>query len=87
MKKLELYHKLTCPHSAKVRRFIEINRVEDRIRFHDVEVEGGARQRLESLTGNQEVPCLVIDGVPLQESGAIVRWLDFHLVKPQRTAA
>ncbi len=78
--KLELYHRWHCPYSAKVRNFITINKLDQQIKFHEIEEDMRAEIRLENLTGKTRVPCLVIDNKPLLESQAIMDWLRDNLL-------
>jgi glutathione S-transferase len=43
--------------------------------MRDIHSEPGSRDDLLRIGGKGQVPCLVIDGKPLYESGDIVRWL------------
>jgi len=83
---LELIHKWACPYSAKVRDFIDAHELKDRITFMEINEAEGAKDRLAQLTGKTQVPCLVIDGKPMLESGDIIGWLDQNLVGNQGAA-
>jgi len=72
---LQLFHKWQCPYSAKVRDFIDTHGLNDRIEYAEITEDEGAKDRLAELTGKSQVPCLVVDGKPLLESDAIVKWL------------
>lgn len=72
---LQLFHKWQCPYSAKVRDFIDAHGLNDRIEYSEITEDESARGRLAELTGKSQVPCLVVDGTPLLESDAIVKWL------------
>ena len=73
--KLELYHFESCPYCVKVRNFIDSAKLRDKITYHDTMLDQEARKRLKELTGKSQVPCLVIDGKPMLESGDIIQWL------------
>jgi len=78
---LQLFHKWQCPYSARVRDFVDEHRLGDRIEYVEIQEAEGARDRLAGMTGKTQVPCLVVDGEPMLESGAIVEWLQQNLVK------
>ncbi|HLM41958.1 MAG TPA: glutathione S-transferase N-terminal domain-containing protein [Microvirga sp.] len=78
---LQLFHKWQCPYSARVRDFVDEHRLGDRIEYVEIQEAEGARDRLVGMTGKTQVPCLVVDGEPMLESGAIVEWLQQNLVK------
>jgi glutaredoxin len=77
---LELIHKWQCPYSARVRDFIDEHGLKDRIQYSEIHEAEGAQDKLMQLTGKTQVPCLVIDGKPMLESGDIVQWLQHNLV-------
>lgn len=74
--KLELYHKMECPYSAKVRAYLHDSGMQEMVTYHDIEKEDGASEELELLTGDTQVPCLVADGRPILESQKIVDFLE-----------
>ncbi len=78
---LQLFHRWQCPYSAKVRNFIDEHSLNDRIEYTEITEVDGAADKLSQLTGKSQVPCLVIDGQPMLESGDIVQWLQQNLVK------
>jgi glutaredoxin len=78
--KLELIHKWQCPYSARVRDFIEEHDLKDKVDFTEISEVAGAQDKLSHLTGKTQVPCLVVDGRPILESGDIVEWLQQNLV-------
>ena len=78
---IQLYHRWHCGYSARVRDFIEKQQLGDRIEFIELGEVKGAAAKLTELTGETQVPCLVIDGQPMQESAAIMQWLDANLVQ------
>ena len=77
---LQLYHRWLCPHSKRVRDFIDEQKLGDRIEFIEIGEVEGADAKLSELTGESQVPCLVIDGKPMLESTEIVGWLETNLV-------
>ncbi|HEY8381555.1 MAG TPA: glutaredoxin [Microvirga sp.] len=76
---LQLYHRWQCPYSKRVRDYIDEHRLNDRIEFIELGEAPDAEDRLDDLTGRSQVPCLVIDGEPMLESGDIVQWLQTNL--------
>ena len=81
---LELYHRKTCSFSRRVRTFIEDNGLKPRIVYHDIDEDPAARRKLRELTGEEQTPCLVVEGEPVLESDDIVAWLKAHLVDAPR---
>lgn len=73
----ELYYKPTCPYCQKVLRCMEENSVE--LPLVNI-LEGDNAERLIEIGGKRQVPCLVIDGKPLYESGDIVAYIEENLV-------
>lgn len=78
---LQLFHKWQCPYSARVRDFVDEHGLGDRIEYVEIHEAEGAKDKLAQITGKSQVPCLVVDGKPMLESGAIVQWLQQNLVK------
>lgn len=74
MPKLALYYFSSCPYCRMVLDVIE--RMDIDIDMHDIHLEEGARDELIRIGGKGQVPCLVIDGKPLYESGDIISWLE-----------
>ena len=72
---LELFHKQPCPFSAKVRNFIESEKLMNAIQYRDVEESNENKKSLEAATGDVQVPCLMVDGNPLLESAEIITFL------------
>ncbi|WP_026181788.1 glutaredoxin family protein [Alloscardovia criceti] len=70
---LELFYKEDCPYCHKVMDFMEENGI--RIEMNDVIANPHARERLISVGGKPQVPCLFIDGKPLYESLDIIDFL------------
>ncbi len=84
--KLELIHKWQCPYSARVRDFIDEQGLKDQIDYTEINEVEGAKDKLAELTGKSQVPCLVVDGKPMLESGDIVQWLQQNLAGQQGAA-
>ena len=70
---LILYQFEACPYCAKVRAAIKELGVELEVR--DTRENDNYREELVAMTGKTQVPCLVIDGKPMHESGDIVDYL------------
>jgi mycoredoxin len=65
MAKLELFGTACCPYTREMREWLEWRR-RDFVEY-DVELDGGARERMRSLTGNSgTVPILVEEGKVVQ---------------------
>jgi glutathione S-transferase len=77
--KLELYHFESCPYCAKVRVVIDELGLKSKIKYHDTLKDPAAEKRLVEMNGDDQVPCLVIDGKPMLESDDIVAWLRDHV--------
>lgn len=74
MPELTLYYFPTCPFCVLV--LDALDRLGLEIPMRDINAEAGARDDLIKLGGKSQVPCLIIDGKPMYESGDIVRWLE-----------
>ena len=74
---LKLYMFETCPYCKKVMREIEASGRKD-IEYHNIHKNEEDRLDLIRIGGKQQVPCLLIDGVPMYESDDIVAWLREH---------
>ena len=79
--KLELYHFEGCPYCAKVRNYIDEIGVKSQIQYQDIHKDKSAHDRLIKMNGDEQVPCLVIDGKPMLESDDIISWLKDHFKK------
>lgn len=79
--KLRLFHLWQCPYSAQVRDFISKNNLKRMVGYVEISEVEGAEDELEAATGKHQVPCLMIDGKPLLESGDIIGWLNQNLVE------
>ncbi len=76
---VELYHKVNCPFSAKVRNSVDELGLRAKIQYHDIVEEPEALTKLKSMTGKSQVPCLVVDGKPMLESEDIIQWLQKNM--------
>ena len=74
MPELTLYYFPSCPYCLLV--LDCLGRLDLEIPMRDIQSEDGARDDLLKIGGKGQVPCLVIDGEPLYESGDVVRWLE-----------
>lgn len=74
MPELTLYYFPSCPFCVLV--LDALGRLGLEIPMRDINTEAGARDDLVKIGGKSQVPCLVIDGKPLYESGDIIRWLE-----------
>ena len=74
MPELMLYYFPSCPYCRLVLDCLD--RLDLEIPMRDIHSEPGARDDLIEIGGKGQVPCLVIDGKPLYESGDVVRWLE-----------
>jgi glutaredoxin len=77
--KLELYQFSSCPYCQKVLRYLDQQGLQSKVKLYDTLQDEAANERLLELTGDDQVPCLVIDGKPLLESDDIVAWLKENL--------
>ena len=73
---LDLYYFPSCPYCQKVLRFLDSSALKDRVTLHHVHQSPAIMQRLLQLNdGEDQVPCLVIDGKPMLESDDIIAFL------------
>ena len=75
--KLELFKYDTCPYCRRVMDHIASTGRTD-IHYQDIHKSPEAAERLLSVGGKMQVPCLFIDGEPLYESMDIIRWMEEH---------
>lgn len=68
----QLYYKKSCPYCARVLRFMEESKITLDLRNT---LEPGNQEDLVRIGGKKQVPCLVIEGRPLYESGDIIDYL------------
>lgn len=76
MQTLNLYYRPTCPYCLKVLKFMKENKIE--LPLKDIGA-GNNRDELLKIGGKQQVPCLVIDGKAMYESGDIIDWLKSNI--------
>lgn len=74
--KLELYHFQSCPYCIKVRNHIERLGLNSHFEYFDILTDSKAYERLMKLNNDDQVPCLVINGVPMLESDDIIAWIN-----------
>lgn len=75
--KLELYKMDTCPYCRRVMKAISDSGRTD-VELHDINRSPEDQERLVRDGGQDQVPCLFIDGKALYESGDIIDWLAAH---------
>jgi len=68
-----LFYRPTCGYCLKVLRFIKQNNI--LIPLRNVSENPEIRQELITIAGKTQVPCLVVNGKPMHESGHIIEWL------------
>lgn len=73
---LELFKFDSCPFCIKVMRKVKTMGLDGKIKYRDTAREAGANDELIRRGGDDQVPCLFIDGKPMYESADIVDWLD-----------
>lgn len=67
-----LYYKPTCPYCVKVLAYMQDQDIAMEMRDT---TDPANRDELAGIAGKTQVPCLVIDGVPMLESDDIVMYL------------
>ncbi|MBQ9058925.1 MAG: glutathione S-transferase domain-containing protein [Atopobiaceae bacterium] len=75
-KQLDLYYFPSCPYCRRVLSAMERLGINDKITLYNIHQDRDADQRLVSVGGKRQVPCLFIDGKPLYESADIVAYLE-----------
>ena len=73
--KLELFYFESCPFCQIVLNAIQEMQLESKIDKLDIQQDQAACERLIAMNGKRQVPCLVIDGKPMLESGDILAFL------------
>lgn len=74
---MDLYYLPTCPHCHKVITWIEGHGLTDKFNFIDVSASDEASQDLESVSGQDAVPCLALaDGTCLVGDEPIIQYLE-----------
>ena len=69
---LMLYHFQGCPYCARVRDYLSKEGIQ--IPMKDIHENPVYGKELLKIGGKSQVPCLVIDGKALYESGDIIEW-------------
>ncbi|MES2199317.1 MAG: glutathione S-transferase N-terminal domain-containing protein [Chlamydiota bacterium] len=70
---LELYYLPWCPYCQKVISYLQV--IHKTVPLENLQRNPKAKADLQRIGGKTQVPCLIINGYPLYESDAIVRWL------------
>lgn len=73
--KLELYTHDYCPYCRTVINTMAELNIKDKVIFHDILEDQDKMDELIRLSGKKQVPCLVVDGKPIQESEDIRQFL------------
>ena len=79
-----LYYKPTCPFCHKVLAFMEQEDIAMPMRDT---LEPGVKDDLIRIAGKGQVPCLIVDGVPMFESDDIVRFLGDLILEREEGSA
>jgi glutaredoxin 3 len=79
---LELFKFDSCPFCVRVLSRIKALGISG-VRLRDTMKEAGANEELIQRGGDDQVPCLFIDGRPMYESADIIAWLEQN-VAPKR---
>jgi glutaredoxin len=74
---LELYKKDRCPYCQKVLRVIAQRAIP--VRMRDVVEDPAALKKLVEVGGDEQVPCLFVDGKPMYESDDIIAFLEANV--------
>ncbi len=72
--KLELFMSDHCPFCRLVKGEIEAQGRTD-IEFCNIEQSDAHLNRLVTVGGKKQIPCLFVDGKPMYESQDIIKWL------------
>lgn len=75
---LTLYYFDACPHCKKVLDYIQYHCLP--VVLKDIRKEPRYKQELLQIGKKMQVPCLIINGIPLYESNDIIEWLKENLV-------
>lgn len=73
---LLLFYSSNCPYSLHVLDYLR--KIHKKVPMRNVQNNPQAKEELRSVGGKMLVPCLIVDGEPLYESGAIIQWLSEH---------
>lgn len=71
---LELFKFDSCPYCQKV--LAAVDKLDLKLKLSDTHQDEAARQRLISVGGKEQVPCLFVDGKPMYESADIIAFLE-----------
>lgn len=76
---LELFKFDSCPFCIRV--LVKLRGLKNGkgVRLRDTAKEPGAEEELVRRGGDDQVPCLFIDGQPMYESADIIAWLDANV--------
>lgn len=75
---LELFKFDSCPYCRKVMKVVD--RLKVPVTMRDTMEDESAQRKLLEVGGDDQVPCLFIDGKPMYESDDIVEWLEKHFL-------
>jgi glutaredoxin 2 len=78
--RLELFKFDSCPYCVKVQRVVDRMRIP--VTMRDILEDDEAARTLVEVGGEDQVPCLFIDGRPLYESDDIVAFLQRNFAAP-----
>ena len=73
-----LFVKSNCGHSLKAILGRDNLHLQDQVPLKNVTDDSSALDQLNSLTGKDQAPCLVVDGKPMLEADDIVRYFATH---------
>jgi len=73
-----LYVKSNCGHSRKAILARDNLHLQGQVPLRNVTEDAGAMEQLKALTRKDQAPCLVVDGKPMFEADAIVRYFTTH---------
>jgi glutaredoxin len=76
---LELFKFDSCPFCIRVLLKLKGLKNGKEVRLRDTMKEPGAEEELVKRGGDDQVPCLFIDGQPMYESADIIAWLDANV--------
>ncbi|SDL91216.1 glutaredoxin family protein [Halarsenatibacter silvermanii] len=78
---LELFYMPYCPFCKKVTRFLKEKNIEEEVELKNINKDSEAHEKLKKTGGEDQVPCLFIDGEPMYESNDIIEWLKENKVE------
>jgi glutaredoxin len=71
--RLLLYYTPWCPYSQKVLNYL--SQIKKTVPMKNLQNDPKGKEELKKIGGKSQVPCLVINGKAMYESGDIIRWL------------